>query len=316
MEIKETPVADCKGSKLDQGSRNRAWPRYGLGWLLVLPTLVVVVTFTIVPLGLALISSLTVDKWTDPLGLQGSFVGLANYQTLFANPIFAQVMSNTLTFLGVTVPVSLVLAFAFALLVNGSLKGQGILRLGFFYPAILPMVGAGTIWLFIYNRNFGLLNQVISWLGIPAQNWLGSPRWALTAVMVMTIWKITSYYMIFFLAGLQNLPDDVLEAGKIDGANNWQSLIYLILPLLKNTIFFVTVIALTDAFQTYDQIAVLTKDGGPNHATNLLLFNIRIAFSNGDYDLANSQSIILVIIILSLTILAYWISEGRRQIEE
>lgn len=313
MQLQKPPVPDAMGSSLKRGSHTFSPSRLQkwVGWLMVLPTLVVVVTFTLLPLGLAIISSLTVDKWTDPLGQQGTFVGLANYQTLFANPIFTRVMGNTLVFVGITVPISLILAFSFALLVNSSISGKALLRLGFFYPAILPMVGAGTIWLFIYNRNFGLLNQFISWLGIPAQNWLGSSRWALIAVMAMTIWKTTSYYMIFFLAGLQNLPHNVLEAGKIDGANNWQSLIYLIIPLLKNTIFFVTVIALADAFQTYDQIAVLTKDGGPNHATNLVLFNIRIAFSNGDYDLANAQSIILVVVILSLTTLAYWISEGR-----
>lgn len=288
-------------------TRSQHW----LGSLLILPTLVVVFLFTLLPLGLALHSSLTIDKWTDPFGENGTFVGWENYRTLFADPVFQKVLKNTGLFIGITVPISLALAFGLALLLNQQMAGLGLLRLGFFYPTVLPMVGAGTIWLFIYNRNFGLANDLVSWLDLPRQNWLGTPQWALWAVMVMSIWKSTSYYLIFFLAGLQSLPTEVMEAGQLDGANRWQRFCYLTLPLMRNTIFFVTVIALAATFQTYDQIAVLTKDGGPNHATNLLLFNIRIAFSNGDYDLANAQSILLVLMLLSLTLLAYALAEAR-----
>ncbi len=175
------------------------------------------------------------------------------------------------------------------------------------------MVSAGAIWLFIYNRNFGLANDLVNLVGLDKQNWLGTPQWAMTALIIMTVWKQASYYMIFFLAGLQSLPGDVLEAGKLDGAGGWRSTLYLTLPLLRNTILFVLVTALAAAFQTYDQIAALTKDGGPNNSTNLLLFNARIDFSNGDYDRANAQSVLLVITLLLLALIAYWLAEGRHK---
>ncbi|MEN9221398.1 MAG: sugar ABC transporter permease, partial [Thermostichus sp. BF3_bins_97] len=117
---------------------------------------------------------------------------------------------------------------------------------------------------------------------------------------------------IIYLATISSIDPTLYEAAIMDGANRWQRFYYLTLPLMRNTIFFVAVIALAATFQTYDQIAVLTKDGGPNHATNVLLFNIRIAFSNGDYDLANAQSILLVLMVLLLTLLAYGLAETRQ----
>jgi len=284
----------------------------------VLPTVVVVCVFTIAPLFSALQSSLTIDRWIDPFGENGMFVGLGNYYRLLQDPVFQRVVRNTAVFVATIVPANVLIALSLALLISAPLqrrrlsRKRDLVRLGFLYPAVLPMIGAGAIWLFLLNRDFGLINQLLQALSIPRQNWLGNPNWALPSVMLVTMWRSSSYYMIFFLAYLQLVPPELLEAGSIDGAGGFQRIWHIVLPSLRNGILFVATIALADAFQTYDQIAVLTNDGGPNNATNLLLFNIRIQFSNGNYDLANAQSVILVLIIFALTAVARTIAERSR----
>lgn len=289
-----------------------------IGILFVLPTVVVVCVFTIAPLFSALQSSLTIDRWIDPFGENGMFVGLGNYYRLLQDPVFQRVVRNTAVFVATIVPANVLIALSLALLISAPLqrrrlsRKRDLVRLGFLYPAVLPMIGAGAIWLFLLNRDFGLINQLLQALSIPRQNWLGNPNWALPSVMLVTMWRSSSYYMIFFLAYLQLVPPELLEAGSIDGAGGFQRIWHIVLPSLRNGILFVATIALADAFQTYDQIAVLTNDGGPNNATNLLLFNIRIQFSNGNYDLANAQSVILVLIIFALTAVARTIAERSR----
>lgn len=284
----------------------------------MLPTVVVVCVFTIAPLFSALQSSLTIDRWIDPFGENGMFVGLGNYYRLLQDPVFQRVVRNTAVFVATIVPANVLIALSLALLISAPLqrrrlsRKRDLVRLGFLYPAVLPMIGAGAIWLFLLNRDFGLINQLLQALSIPRQNWLGNPNWALPSVMLVTMWRSSSYYMIFFLAYLQLVPPELLEAGSIDGAGGFQRIWHIVLPSLRNGILFVATIALADAFQTYDQIAVLTNDGGPNNATNLLLFNIRIQFSNGNYDLANAQSVILVLIIFALTAVARTIAERSR----
>jgi len=268
-----------------------------------------VVLFTFVPLAIAILSSVSRDRENPGQVPQGSFVGLDNYGRLFGDPDFLQVLTNTAVFVLATVSISVPLALGFALAANRAMRGIAPVRTAFFYPTFLPMVGAGAMWLFLYNLNFGLVNDGLQALGLARQNWLGSEGLALPAIAAMTIWREASYFMIFYLAGLQTLPADVIEAAAIDGARSWQSLRHVVLPLLRPTSLFVTTTAFILSFQTYDQIAVMTKDGGPDNATNMLLFNARLEFGYGHYDLANAQTVLLVVILFVFTALNYVLSE-------
>ncbi|HQX76835.1 MAG TPA: sugar ABC transporter permease, partial [Thermoflexales bacterium] len=219
-----------------------------LGVALLLPSLVFLALFTGWPLLKTLVSSL----YKQNLATRGEprFVGLQQFVDLFTDPAFLQVMANTLVFTAIVVTFSITLAFLFATLLNQKLRGMGLFRTSIFYPTILPMVSAATVWMLMYDNDFGLINDVIRFLGGKPLNFLGTPELALPALAALTIWKQAGYLMVFYLAGLQSLPADVVEAGKLDGASAWQTLRYITLPMLRGTTIFVLTIAVTASFQT------------------------------------------------------------------
>ena len=283
-----------------------------LPYLLTLPSLLFVALFTAWPTLLTLYQSffrqrLNIARFRTP-----TFIGLDNYAALLAGPDFREVLGNTLIYVVGTVPLSIALAFLLALLVNRRMRGIGFLRLAFFYPTVLPMVSAATIWMFFFTPDYGLFNQSLRFLGYSGpENWTANPNLALLAVMIVALWKNAGYYMIFYLAGLQNLPTDVFEAAALDGANGWQQLIFITFPLLRRTTLFISTIATISAFQTVDHIFVLTN-GGPSNASSLLLYwlwEVRFSFSN--VGLAAAITVILIAILLLFTVTNFVLSEGR-----
>ncbi|MGC8634711.1 MAG: carbohydrate ABC transporter permease [Candidatus Limnocylindrales bacterium] len=283
-----------------------------LPYLILLPTLVFVAVFTLWP---------SVSVFYDSLFRQNEavqvpqFVGLGNYQALFSDPSFQQVIANTFVYVVVTVPVSVLLALLLALLLNRKMRALGLFRLAFFYPTILPMVSAATIWLFMYTPGYGLVNVFIGFFHVPSQNWLGSPNLALLALMILGVWKQTGYFMIFYLAGLQGLPHEVFEAADLEGASPLQTVRHLTLPLLMGTTLFVTTIAVVNAFETVDQIYIMTG-GGPTNATNMLLFNLwQTLFSFFDTGRASAMSVILIAVLLVFTATNFIYMERRTTYE-
>lgn len=279
-----------------------------LPYFLILPTLFFVTVFTLWP---------SVRVFYDSLFIQNQavkvpeFTGLGNYATLFDSLAFHQVLVNTFLYVVVTVPVSVFLALVLALVLNRKFRGLGMYRLAFFYPTVLPMVSAATIWLFMYTPGYGLVNVFISYLGIPSQNWLGSPDLALIALMILGIWKQTGYFMIFYLAGLQGLPHEIFEAADLDGASTMQTTRYLTIPLLMGTTLFVTTIAVINAFESVDQVYLMTN-GGPLNATTMLLFYLwQTLFSYLDFGKANAISVILIVVLLIFTITNFVYTERR-----
>jgi sn-glycerol 3-phosphate transport system permease protein len=279
-----------------------------LPYLLILPTLVFVTAFTLVPVVRVAYESLFLHNQAVTVP---KFIGLGNYVSLFQTKLYVKVILNTLIYVVATVPISVVLSMLLALLLNRSFRMQGMYRLGFFYPTVLPMVSAATIWLFMYTPSYGLLNVFIQFFHIPSQNWLGEPRLALSALMILGVWKQTGYFMIFFLAGLQGLPHDIFESARLDGANALQSVRYLSLPLLSGTTLFVTTIAVINAFETVDQIYIMTG-GGPVNSTNMMLFDLwQTLFSYMNIGQANAMSVILILILLVFTLINFFTSERR-----
>lgn len=285
---------------------------FALPYLLVLPTVFFVALFTAWPTLLSLYQSffrqrLNIARFRDP-----TFIGLENYIELLADTQFLQVIGNTLIYVVVTVPVSVALGFLFALLINRKLRGIGLARLAFFYPAVLPMVSAATIWMFFFTPDYGLFNTGLSAIGYSGpQNWTANPDLALIAVMIVAVWKNAGYYMIFYLAGLQNLPSDVFEAAALDGANWWQTLARITFPLLRRTTLFITTIAVIGAFQTVDHIFVLTT-GGPSRRSTVLLYELyQQRMEYRDIGVSAAMTVILIVVLLLFSVSNFWLSERR-----
>ena len=195
---------------------------------------------------------------------------------------------------------------------TGPLRGIGLARLGFFYPTILPLVSAATIWMFFFTPDYGLFNTALRFLGYSGpENWTANPNLALLSVMIVAVWKNAGYYMIFYLAGLQGLPTDVFEAAAIDGASWWQSLWRIAFPLLRRTTLFISTIAFIGAFQTVDHIFVLTQ-GGPSRASTVLLYYLwEERFQNLNVGRASAITVILVILLLVFTITNFLLAEQK-----
>jgi sn-glycerol 3-phosphate transport system permease protein len=283
-----------------------------LPYLLVLPTVVFVAVFTAWPVLLSIYQSFFLQRLNIARFRTPTFIGLGNYQALLEDAYFSQTVVNTIYYVIGTVPVSILLGFFFALMVNRKLRARGLFRLAFFYPMVLPMVSAATIWLFFFTPNYGLFNTALRLVGYSGpENWTGNPSLALLSVMIVAIWKNAGYYMIFYLAGLQNLPAEVFEAAALDGANSWQILWRVTFPLLRRTTVFITTVAFIDAFRTVDHIFVLTS-GGPSFASTVLLFDLWLErFENQNVGVSAAITVIFVLMLLVFTVTNFLISERK-----
>lgn len=285
--------------------RVQLWTRL-LPYVLIAPTFILVALFTLWPAGGALATSFFSK---ETVSSPETFVGIQNYADLLdpAHVIGSQfplIMGNTFIFAIATVVVSVPLALMLAILLNRAIRGLGLWRFAVFYPSLLPVIGAASIWAFLFANEIGLINSVLR--SIPRLgtiNWLGDPNNVLLAVIIVNIWKQTGYYMLFYLAGLQNVPKDIYEAGKLDGASPTQEFLFLTLPMLRRTTLFILVIAFTFAFQTVEQLQVLGQ-GNPGNRGNLLLYYI---FQNRNEDL-NAGHISAMTVVLTGIVLLFTVS--------
>jgi sn-glycerol 3-phosphate transport system permease protein len=278
------------------------------GWLLALPAVVLLATFTHIPAVKTIVDSL----FATPHGMRPApFVGLVQYQSMLADPIFWLALKNNLLYALITVPLAIGFALAMALWVNGRIGGRAALRLAFFTPTILPMVAAANIWLFFYTQDYGLLNQIGRALGFASVNWLGDPLTALPALMAVTVWKEAGFFMIFFLAALQQVPPDLYEAARMENAGRWQVFRRITWPLIMPTTLFVAINALINAFRVVDQVIAMTG-GGPDNATTLLLFYIyQLAFSFWDIGYAAALSTVLLICLAAVALAQFFLLDRK-----
>ena len=206
------------------------------GWLLLTPAAVLLIAFTHYPTVMTVIDSL----FSKATAIRPSrFVGALNYERMLDDPIFWKVLANNVWFALGTIPTSIALAIVMALFVNRALPGRAMVRMAYFTPTILPMIAVANIWLFFYTPEIGLIDQILSWFGLPGHNWLGDPATVLPAIMVMTIWKEAGFFMIFYLAAMQNIPPELEEASHLEGASRWHYFRRVMFPLLMPTTLFV-----------------------------------------------------------------------------
>jgi sn-glycerol 3-phosphate transport system permease protein len=264
------------------------------GWLLLLPAAALLALFTHYPT----VGTLWHSFFSTPRGARPPvFVGLENYRQLVDDPIFWHALTNNLWYAAGTIPLSIALALAMAAWVNGKIAGRGLLRLAYFTPTILPMIAVANIWLFFYTPEYGLLEKLTGALGLPAHNWLGSKSTALGALMAVAVWKEAGFFMIFYLAAMQQMSPHLAEAAAIEGASRWYFFRRITFPLLMPTTLFVLVNAVINAFRLVDHIVVMTR-GGPDNATALLLYYIyEIGFRFWDPAYAATLTMVLLAVL-------------------
>ena len=275
--------------------RRNSWLPFGL----LFPSVLLLGLFTYLPIARVAVESLY-DK-PHGTGIAARFVGLDNYLRVLGDPAFQQaVQNNVLYAVGVLAP-TLALALAFALAVQTSSRWSAVLRTVFFLPSLVPLVAAASLFFFIFLPGVGLLDYYLARIGVRGPNWLGDSDIALWSVVGLTVWKNAGYYMLFYIAGLQNVPRDTIEAAMIDGANAWQRLRFILLPALVPTTAFVLVIALIQLLTSVDHVVVLTR-GGPSNATNLVLYYIfQAAHENFEAGKAAAATLMSVAVLLAIS---------------
>ena len=278
------------------------------GWLLVLPAVFMIGLFTHYPIGSNIFHSLfSMGTVTRP----ETFIGLENYVYLMEDDIFWKVLSNNFIYSMCTVPLSIAIALGMALLINRNIKGRSLVRMSFFTPTVLPMIAVANIWLFFYTPEYGLFDQVFAFFGGDSHNWLGTPDTALFCLIVMVIWKEAGFFMVFYLAALQQLSPELKEAGLVEGSGGWYYFRRVTFPLLMPTTLFVTVNAVVNSFKLVDHLIIMTK-GGPDNASSLLLYYIyENAFSFWDTSYAATLTVVLVAILAIITIIHFVVVELR-----
>lgn len=273
----------------------RAAGRLRLAAVLLAPSLLFLGLFTYWPVLQVLIQSFTVEAFGG-----ASHLGLGNFRRLFADPHFLRAATNNAVYAVETVVPSVVLALLLALGLKESNWFTGLLRTLFVLPMLIPLVAAAALFSFVFLPRFGLIDYQLARLGLASVNWLGEPSLALGAISALTVWKDAGYYMLFFLAGLHGIPEDLHEAAKLEGAGVFARFRTITLPLLRPTLSFVVVIALLQVLTNVDHIVLLTQ-GGPADSTNILLYYIyQQAHENFDPGLAAAATVVSVAVLLVL----------------
>jgi sn-glycerol 3-phosphate transport system permease protein len=243
---------------------------------------------------------LSMTSW-DLLSATKPFVGLANYVDMFTDPDFYAMLVRTVLFSGVIVVASMAIGLSVALLLNQRLVGRNVVRTTSFAPHILSGAAIGTVWLFIFNEDYGLLKEVLTNVGITSPAWMTDSAWALPGLVVVYLWKNAGFVAVVYLAGLQSMPADLYEAAKIDGAGAWTLFRRITFPLLSPVTFFVAVTTVIGTFQAFDIIAIMTG-GGPGDATTVLSWYVyQQAFQALDAGHAGAGAIVMFVILLFIT---------------
>ncbi len=266
-----------------------------LAWLLLAPSIVGLALFCYGPIGQVLVRSFAVKRFGRPVEF-----GWGNYAALFDDPRFLAALLNTATYAAGTILPSLTLALLFALALREADWLTAAVRTLLVLPMMVPLVAAAALFTFIFLPGAGLIDHYLYPLGLAGANWLGDPALAMPAIIAITIWKNTGYYMLFFLAGLAAVPEEQVDAARIEGANAWQRFRHVVLPLLGPTLAFVSVVALINALVQVDHVLVMTG-GGPADATNLLLAYIyQTAQQNLDVGRASAATTVSVALLFGL----------------
>ncbi|UOF92393.1 sugar ABC transporter permease [Fodinisporobacter ferrooxydans] len=271
------------------------------GYLFLLPALVALAVFLIGPIFYAFYISFFQFSFLDPGNAK--FVGFSNYLHLFRDPEFLRALWNTSLYSICVVPIQTALALFLALIVN-NIRGKTFFRVAYYLPTVTSTVAVSVIFIFIFEPA-GILNQLLLHFGIHGPNYFNSPTFALPAIMAMAVWSSVGQFMIIYLAGLQDISEEIYEAAKLDGAKGWRLLWYITVPLLRRTTFLNIVMSMIGTFQVFDQVYVISGGtGGPLNATlSVVLDLFNKGFKTMQMGYASAMAFILFVIILLLTLI-------------
>src|SRR3954469_8343889 len=276
------------------------------------PSVVGFLIFTAFPV----VAAIALAFYDYDLLLGREFNGLQNFSDLAHDDVFRAALLNTVYFTLGSVPLSVALGLAAALLVNQALRGIVLFRTIYLLPYVTVTVAVALVWRWIYLPDVGLFNTVLGWFGIHGPNWLTSKTWALPALIIMSVWKSFGYNMVIFLAGLQAIPQHLYDAAKVDGATAWRRFLHVTLPMLSPTTLFVVVISVIGSFQVFDQALVMTNGGPGTSTTTLVLYIYKAGFQSYKMGYASAIALVLFVIVAIFTALQFflqrrWVHEGE-----
>jgi multiple sugar transport system permease protein len=288
------------------GSRASTDAASATGWWFVAPAVLVIGGFFFVPVAAAFLLSFTdFDIYALASFDNTRFIGLENYAALLGDSIFWKALVNTFYFAAVGGPLTIAISLAAAVLLQARLvRFKGLFRTIYFAPVVTTLVAVAVVWRYLYHPRVGLLNHVLGFAGVGPIDWLGDPRWAMPAIILLAVWKNFGYNMVVFVAGLQSIPEELYEAAELDGANAVQRFRHVTLPMLGPTFLFVTVITMIGYLQLFAEPYVMTQ-GGPLRATTsvvLLMYEQGFRWWNMGY--AAAIALVLFLMILALTFVA------------
>ena len=234
------------------------------------------------------------------------FVGIQNFVKLFHDSGFIISLKNTLVYAVWTVPLTMVAALLIAVLLNSKIKGIILFRTAFFFPYVASLVAVGAVWNMLFQPEFGPINEFLKFIGIQnPPRWCASTDWAMTVIVIVSVWKYMGYYMVVYLAALQGISKDLYEAASIDGATGFNKFRYITIPMLTPTTFFVVIMLTIQCFKVFDLIYVMTG-GGPGRATNVIVNHIyNAAFVDFKFGYASAGAVVLFLIVLVITMIQF-----------
>jgi multiple sugar transport system permease protein len=281
-----------------------------IGYAFILPNLLGFIAFTLAPMAFAM--ALSFMKWDGSSPI--AFAGFDNFKQMLHDETFMISTRNTLVYVMGTVPTTLICSLGLAMALNRNLKGRNFFRATFFFPYVASLVAVAVVWNMMFHPAMGPVNNLLSALGVKnPPRWSASTKWVMPTVIMASVWKNVGYYMIIYLAALQEIPRDLYEAARIDGASPWLTFRRVTLPLLTPATFFVTMMLTISSFKVFDLIFVMTG-GGPGRASNVLVFTIYDkAFINFEFGYSSAIGLVLFVIVLVITIAQFrlekkWVS--------
>ncbi|PKQ22091.1 MAG: ABC transporter permease [Actinobacteria bacterium HGW-Actinobacteria-5] len=275
---------------------------------MLVPAAVLMITFLIIPIFLTFGLAFTNARLISPVPAR--FVGFDNFVRLFTNDTFWKSLLNTIVFTIVIVPVQSGLALGLAILVNAKVRGTNFFRTVYFLPVVTSMVVVSMLWLFMYQPD-GLINVLLAKVGITGPDWLGDPKTALFAIIVLSIWQAVGFHMVIWLSGLQTIPAELYEAASIDGAGRWQQFVHVTWPGLRQTSIFILITITIAAFSLFTQVNIMTQ-GGPLDSTSTLVYMaVFTGFQQQQTGYAAAISLVFFALVLTVSLIQRYLTRDK-----